>query len=83
MTSPQENRVLILKALSFKWSLIPSGNEWMLTSPKGETFVAASDGIGMPVLAGAVQAALADGADERTGCFPTQTFTRAAVGSRS
>lgn len=76
MASQHENHTNILKALSFKWSLVPSGTSWLLTSPKGTTFVVESDSIGMPALPAEVLTALAEGSGERTGMYPTQAFTK-------
>ena len=76
MTSQHESHTNILKALSFKWSMVPTGASWLLTSPKGQTFVVESDSIGMPMLPSEVLTALAEGSGERTGMYPTQAFTK-------
>jgi hypothetical protein len=76
MTSQHDNHTNILKALSFKWSMVPTSMSWLLTSPKGQTFVVESDSIGMSELPSEVLAALAEGSGERTGMYPTQAFTK-------
>jgi hypothetical protein len=74
MASQNDNRISILKALSFKWSMVPPGASWVLASPKGARFVVESDSIGMPTLTQEVLDALAEGSGERTGQYPTQAF---------
>ena len=74
MASQNDNRISILKALSFKWSMVPQGTVWVLESPKGERFAVGSDSIGMPTLTQEVLDALAEGSGERTGQYPTQAF---------
>lgn len=75
MSSQHENRTNILKALSFKWSMEPKGPLWLLTSPKGQRFMVEADSIGMPALTPEALQALSDSSGDRTGQYPTQTFT--------
>lgn len=74
MASQIDNRISLLKALSFKWSMEPKDTMWVLVSPKGLRFLVDSDSIGMPALTAEVLEALADSGGERTGQYPTQAF---------